>query len=380
MRPIDQFLRSVQDSFAANRQTNGTHLVLAVSLLTAIALYWVTSLWLRRRNARRDLARRIQTVLGQARLSADDLEDLNRIAVAGGAALLDVMTVVASFEHATARLLERDAPVLRPGPASWYARVRRFRVALGFSPLSAHLWLLSTRELVVGDSVNAGENHGRVVEVNEACFAAEWPITATVAGEATTTLTVDRPDDARYLVRVRLMHLETLPALSTPLGERPASQRAFFTHDEQPERQQDRAHLRLRISVPVRVQIADRVGRSGGDPKPAPRGPAPASTLAGTVVDVSAGGLALHLPTPPEGPLARGARVFCWFALDGEAVFDAVAALVVGFGPAAAGHPGELHLRLSFTGLDAIARDRLVAAVARRQVAAASAPAHELAH
>jgi len=156
MRPIDQFLHSVQDSFAANRQTHWTYLVLGV--LAAIALYWVTSVWLKRRNARRDLARRIRAVLGQARLSTDDLADLNRIAVAGAAPLLDVMTVVASFEHATAKLLEREAPVLHPVPGSWYARVRRFRVALGFSPLSTHLWLLSTRELVVGDSVNAGES------------------------------------------------------------------------------------------------------------------------------------------------------------------------------------------------------------------------------
>src|ERR1051325_6151276 len=250
MRPIDQFLRSVQESFAENRATNWTHVVLLI--LAAVGVYWGASVWLRRRNARRDHLRRIQSVRAQAGLSADDLQDLANIATTGGTPLLDVMTVLAAFEHATAKMLEREAPALRPEPGSWYARVRRFRVALGFSPLSPHLWLLSTRELVVGDAVNAGQSHGKVVEVSEASFAAEWPMTATLPRDGAATLTVDRPDDARYLVRVRLMHVETVPALSTPLGGRTATRRAFFSHDEQPERQQDRAHMRLRISVPVR--------------------------------------------------------------------------------------------------------------------------------
>jgi hypothetical protein len=373
MRPLDQFLHSVQESFAENRATNWTRLGLV--LLAAGLLWWAAAVLLRRRRARQELARRIRTVLAGARLADSDLDDLNRIATAGELPLLEIMTVLAAFEHATARLLEREAPTLRPEPESWYARVRRFRIALGFSPLSPHLWLLTTRELVVGDSVAFGGSNGHVSEVNEASFAVEWPIATVLIERTTATLTIDRPDDARYLAQVALMKVEEQPAVTTPHHDRPASRRAFFSHDEQPERQQDRAHMRLRVNVAVRVQILDRLGRGAAAPVPPPRGPAPAAAIAGKIIDVSAGGLGLHLPVPPEGPVARGARVRCWFTLDADAVFTAIAAIVVGAAAPSGARPGEQHLRLSFSALDRAERDRLAAAVARHQVSSAASPA-----
>jgi hypothetical protein len=288
------------------------------------------------------------------------------------------MTVIAAFEHATARLLEREAPTLRPEPGSWFARVRRFRIALGFSPLSPHLWLLTTRELVVGDSVAFGGHSGQVSEINEASFAVDWPDATVLIRGTETTLTIDRPDDARYLAQVRLTKIEEQPAISTPHHDRPATRRGFFTHDEQPERQQDRAHMRLRVKVAVRVQILDRLGKGAAAPTTPVPAAAPAAAIAGTIVDVSAGGLGLHLPVGPEGPVARGARVRCWFALDAEAAFAGIAAIVVGAAAPTGARPGEQHLRLSFSALDRPERDRLAAAVARHQVSSAAATAQAL--
>ena len=43
MSPLDQFLRSVQDRFAANRATSWTDIGLPV--LAVVVLWWVTSMW-----------------------------------------------------------------------------------------------------------------------------------------------------------------------------------------------------------------------------------------------------------------------------------------------------------------------------------------------
>jgi PilZ domain len=364
MTPVDQFLHSVQESFAANRSTSGTKLVLVV--VAAVALSFALSVWNRRRRARREVARELQSVLSGAGLSNQDLEDLTRIAAVGLQPLREVMTVRAAFEHATARLLAGEGPVtaamIRPAAGSWFERVRRLRQALGFSPLSAHLWLLSTRELVVGDGVATGGIGGHVAVVNEASFAVDWPLTAVLVPDAPTNLTIDRVDDARYLSQARLLSLEALPALTMEPGGRSPGRRAFFAHDEQPERQQDREHMRLRVSVSVKLRMVDSLSH-GVAADPAAAAPA----IAGKIVDVSAGGLSLNLPVSPAGPLIRGAQVLCWFALDGDSTFAALAAMVVGAEPPTGPAPGEQHLRLSFVSLEPALRDRLATAVARHQ-------------
>ena len=309
--------------------------------------------------------------------------------------MIEVMTVLAAFEHATAALLAHEPSTLRPVSGSRFDRVRRLRKALGFAPLPAHLWLLTTRELVVGDSVAMGGVSGHVSEVNEAAFAVDWLETAAVVVGALANLTIDRPDDARYLARVRLTRVEPIPApehAGGSIGGAPAGSRAFFAHDEQPERQQDRAYTRVRVKVPVTVQLTDPIGPPRASATPAPVPPTTAATapatkpatttaapasIAGTTVDVSAGGMALDLPVSPiAGAVVRGVQVRCWFTLDARATFEGLTAVVAAAAPATGPAPGVQHLRLSFIALDDIERDRLAAAVARHQGGPAAAHAH----
>ena len=396
MTPVDQFLHSVQESFAENRATNWTKLGLLV--FTVVALSVGLSVWMRRRRARRALEKRIHAVLSGAGLSSLDLGDLTRIAATGNLPLIDVMTVLASFEHATAALLAGETPTLPPVRGSWFERVRHLRHALGFSPLSRHLWLLTTRELVAGDSVAMRGINGRVAEVDEASFAVDWPagIAPLVEG-AEVNVTIDRVDDARYLARVRLLSLKSLLALAVESGDQQPGQRAFFAHDEQPERQQDREYSRLRVNVAVQLRIIQPIAR---DPSHAPLAVGPAATavgasappapptaatgtpavppapmsetripgaIVGTMIDVSAGGLSLHLPVSPAGALVRGAQVLCWFGLDHQAHFEGLVAAVVTASAVTGAPPGQQLLRLSFVALEALERDRLAAAVARHQ-------------
>jgi hypothetical protein len=341
MTSVDEFFRSLREVFARNRQADWPRigLMLGVAVVVTIAL----SAGLRHWRARRQDAAAIDAAATAARLTGTDLEYLKGIAAAAGLRVLEVMTSLAPFEHATAVALASEAPPLRPAEGSAFDRVRRLRKALGFSPLSPHLWLLSTRELVDGDRIGVGGASGQVVEVNEASFAVELPWSAAPVPGASIPLTIDRPDDARYLVRVRVLSVEP-PAGASPSG------RAFFAHDEQPDRQQHREYVRVRIQGTVTVIVE------------------PAAPMDGTLVDVSAGGVALDLPTPLAGPVRRGAQLRCSFTLGEGERFEALPALVVaaGAGPRA----GEQHLRLSFTSLAGVVRDRLAAAVARHQLRA----------
>ena len=379
MRPVDEFLRSVQDSFAANRANSLAGLALA--LAAAIAIGWPASVWLRRRRARRRRGQQVREIAARAKLTDVQLADLHRIAETAAIPLLDIMTVVSAFEHATAKVLAREAPTLHPEPRSEHARVRQLRLALGFSPLSPHLWLVTTRELVAGDSVTSGGSRGHVAEVDEATFAVDWPVESApgVGPDGVVALTIDRPDDARYLVRVRVMQVGPAPlapatqAAGTP--ERAALTRVFFAHDEQPERQQHRAYMRLRLppTLTARVHIVEQ-SESVGEAPAGAAAAVPASAAHTTIVDVSAGGLALALTRPPDGrAVDHGATVRCWFALDAEATFDALPALVVSVEPSGGARPGEQLLHLAFLAIEEARRDRLVAAITRLQLAARTA-------
>jgi hypothetical protein len=365
MTPVDQFVHSVQQSFAANRATDWSRVGLAV--VPAVAVSVGLAIWLRRHRQRQELSTRIQSLLSTAGLSQLDFADLTRIAAVGGVPVLEIMTGLAAFEQATAKLLAGEAPTLQPVGSSLFERVRHLRKALGFSPLPAHLWLLSTRELVVGDSDAAGGDSGHVVDVNEASFAVDWPAAALLVEGALCSMTIDRPDDARYLTRVRVLKVETPPTATTTAtaeshGESPG-RRTFFAHDEEPVRQQDRRHMRLRVNASVTVQVIELTGATDDPPTVEPPPPGTAATIAGTIVDVSAGGLSMNLPVSPGGLVARGERVRCWFTLDPHATFQALVAVVMGAGIVS----GTQHLRLAFVSLAQAERDRLAAAVARHQ-------------
>lgn len=373
MTPVDQFLSSVRESFASNRAADWTRIGLFA--VSGLALSIALSVWLGRRRSRRGLAGRIHDVATGAGLTTADLDHLKRMAAAVGLPVLEVMTRLAAFERATAVALVSEAPPLRPAAGSVFERVRLWRKALGFSPLPAHHWLVSTRELVAGDAVALNGLPGQVAEVNEASFAVELPTAVELVFGAIATLTIDRPNDARYLSRARLLGTEAVPGTAAVSGGGASPRRAFFGHDEEPERQQHREHVRVRVRGTVAVRIMDPATSASGAAVKAGLRTAPAATesvattvpIEGTLVDVSAGGLSLDLTIEPVGPVRRGANVLCWFRLgDGQsAVFEALAAVVVAV---EAGHrAGVQHIRLGFTALKHDERERLSSAVARHQ-------------
>jgi hypothetical protein len=379
MRPVDQFFASVREVFARNRNTDFTEV--GAVLLAVILVTVAVGFWFAKRRARLETSRQLAAIVTRAGLSAGDLAYLRRIAQATNLAVLEVMTRLPSFERATAEALLVKVPPLRPIEGSGYERVRYLRKALGFSPLPAHHWLISTRELITGDRVTVSGHPGRIAEVNEASFAVELPAATPVAlgGLGTVgTLAIARPDDSRYLARVRGLGVD-------PPGAPDGGRRFFFAHDERPQRQQDRAYVRVRVSATVTLRV---LGGSDapGTVEDALQGTAPGvlgseaaltETLTGAMVDVSAGGLSLKLgPREGEALLARmdmgdwqHSRLLCSFELrDGQRFENlaGVVATVENLSPAGQG----IRLRLAFTGLTDAQRDRLSAAVAAEQRAA----------
>src|SRR5260221_11368256 len=123
MTPVDQFLRSVRDSFASNRAADWTRIGLVV--VSGIGLSIAFSVWFGRWRSRRDLAGRIHAVATGAGLTEVDLDHLRRMAAAAGLPVLHLLTRLASFERATAAALASESPPLRPAPDTAFERVRR---------------------------------------------------------------------------------------------------------------------------------------------------------------------------------------------------------------------------------------------------------------
>jgi PilZ domain len=374
MTPVDQFLRSVRDSFANNRAGDWKQVGIVLTVAGAVSI--VLRIWFGRWRSRRHLANRIATLATGAGLTRTDLDYLTRISDDSALPLLAVMTQLAAFERATAGTLASKVPPLRPEEGSPFHRVRRLRKALGFSPLAAHLWLLSTREMNVGDPVVLGGSSGQVVEVNEACFAVDLPATAMLTQGALVSLAVLRTDDSRYVTRVRLLAIEMLPGARPRAAQSDSAaglRRVFFGHDEQPDRQQHREHVRVRVQGEVAVRILDdaeklprKTGSLPAETAETAQSASAVATIFGNLVDVSAGGLSVDLPRSPAGPIRRGTRLRCSFALGEGAIFEALAAEVVAEG---AGPRLDLqHLRMSFVGIPREEQDRLAMAVARHQV------------
>jgi hypothetical protein len=370
MTPVDEFLGSVREVFAENRAGDWTRagLVLAAAVAFSINVGW----WFGRRRRRLAAARRVEALAAAAGgLSATDRAFLARIARDAGQPLPEVMSTLVVFELATARALAIQPPSFRPAAGSVYEQVQLLRKALGFSPLPAHHWLLSTRELSSGEPVTLGGLTGHIVEVNEATFAVDFPAHAPVSVGGGAALGIIRIDDSRYLCRVRVLAVETA---SSGTG----ACRAFFSHDEHPERHQNRAHVRVRVAGPVMVQVAEPAKmaaeapptvRAAGAPQSSPQvtiepgSAAAAGGLTGTLVDVSAGGLAVDLPAETMPLPAIGSHVRCSFALGDGPRFESLTALVLGVETVPG--TGIRHLRASFVALTDAERDRLAAAVAQ---------------
>jgi hypothetical protein len=387
MNAVDEFLYSVRGVFAQNRATDWTEL--GVLLACAIVVISSLTVWLTRRRSQRALAVKIAGVVQSARLSTRDVAFLTQISRAAGLVVFDVMTRLPAFERATAGALAALSPILRPDEGSAFERVRQLRKILGFSPLPAHHWLGSTRELVNGDPITLAMVTTPVVAVNEASFAVDLPMSVAPVRGAEVAMTLVRQEDSRYLTRVRVLAVEAIPVLEADAGPTTSvsgggarGRRVFFAHDEQPERQQHREHVRVRVQGPVVLRIegepqgasgraAQRSGTGieGASATAAvPTAAASFAELSGTLVDVSAGGLALDLHLPAQEARravgGAGARVRCAFELGTGAAFEDVAAHVV----ALETKPGARvqRMRLSFHLSDG-ERDRLAAAVARHQ-------------
>jgi hypothetical protein len=348
MTAFDQFFNSAREAFA-NPHVDWTQIGLVVALAAAVTT--LLSRVLGRRRSQLRLAAQIEAVAAASGLQQVDIDYLKEIADAAGLPVLEVMTSLAPFEHATAAALATEKAPLQPAADSAFDRVGRLRKALGFSPLPPHAWLLSTRELVVGDRVTMGRATGQVVEVNEASFAVDLPAESALAPNSAASLAIDRPDDSPYLARVSVRAVVAPPETGAGAGTGPpAVRRTYFAHDEQPERHQNRKYVRARVHDAVMVRVA---------------GAPVAATIAGTLIDASAGGLSLDLAIAPEGPLRQGARISCSFTLGAGEVFEEIDALVVA---ATAGPREDLqHLRVAFTSITEPARDRLAAAVAKLQ-------------
>jgi PilZ domain len=361
MKPVDQFLKSVREVFAQNRDADWTQI--GLFLLAAIALSIALSVSIGRRRLRLAVARRIANVATGAGLKSPDLDYLTRISHAAGLPLLGVMTHLESFEKATARALEAEVPTQRPVEGSVFESIRRLRKSLNFSPLPAHHWLLSTRELVVGEPIVVAGVTRHVVDVNEATFAVDLPATTALALGPFATIAIVRTDDSRYLSRVRHLATEALAGTGAGLAGGEIVRRTFFGHDERPQREQHRQHVRMRPRIPVTVTVGIADPPTLHDPSEAAA--AGAETITGTLLDVSAGGLSLELPMSSDSRIRNGTHLRCSFALDEAAVFEALGAVVVT--AEAATRPNVQRLRLTFTALAEDERDRIASAVARHQ-------------
>lgn len=387
MSAAEEFFRSLREVFARNRDADWA--TIGLTLAAALSVGVGTSIWASRRRAHRAVERQIRAIAAGAGLSRDDLDLFSDIAREAKLPVPDVLTSRAGFERATAAALAAQPPTLRPPPGSLFARVHRVRRALGFLGLPPHQHLVSTRELVTGDLIAFADITAAVTEIDEATFAVDLPPPHTPAAGDVVAVGIVRPDDSRYIARVQVFATE--PAAG-------GLQRVFFTHDEHPERQQHRQHVRVRVHGPVSIRFEQAESRrsiegrrrlagrdsdsprdrdslsDNGSPDGDRRSSAPTSRddetsnldpLTGTLTDVSAGGLALDLPAHRGREIRPGALVRCSFELGEDARFASMRAVVTAVESGAS--PLAQHLRLAFTDVNPGEQDRLAAALVRKQ-------------
>lgn len=354
MSAAEEFFQSLREVFARNRDVDWTTVGLVLAATVSVGAG--ASVWASRRRARRASERQIGAIAASAGLSEADLALLSRIARDAELPIADVLTSRPGFERATAAALASEPPTPRAAPGSLFARVHRVRRALGFFGLPPHQHLVSTRELVAGDLVAFGNTTAAIAEVDEAAFAVDLPPAHAPAAGQRVSLGIVRPDDSRYIARVQVVATERAPG---------GLQRVVFAHDEQPERQQHRQHVRVRVHAPVSLRFEHKVSDGSTDTNVTSQASTDADTLTGTLTDVSAGGLALDLPAREGLTLRPGALVRCTFDLGDDARFDAMRAVVTAVEPGAL--PLLQHLRLAFTDVKQGEQDRLAAALVRKQ-------------
>jgi hypothetical protein len=251
---------------------------------------------------------------------------------------------VEAFEKATAIALQDQTPTLLVRENDFFSRVHNLRHVLGFANLPDHFPLLTTRELLPGTTVELRGAPASITEVTEAYWSINSPTDLPVGAGAVVEGVVIRAHEARYILTCRL------------LAAKPFDQGRVLVlgHDEAPARAQLREFVRV-----------DAQGTVHFHPVPLPGTPPPAKGAAaetiGSLVDVSLGGMALHVAsTWPEGtPVVVG------FDFGGE-VFQGIGAVVLDCRAVAPSEPDAAVrqlLRLTFRHFSAGDEQRLAAAI-----------------
>ena len=334
MKPVDSFFEGLRGAFRPDDHT-GAALLVMVALLMTGALIWLV----RRRH------RRVHAIVVELRrfnvehhLTPADVETLDALATIAGQRPLEVGSRLEIFERASAVALQGQPPTLVVRDGDVFARTRRLRQLLGFADLPSHFPLLTTRELAAGAIVDLAGAPATITEVNEAFWSVRSPTNLPIGAGAEVDAAVVRAHDARYVFRCRVLDAQPFDHLGQVL---------LLSHDESPARAQLREFVRVSVPGSLRFRPVSAAGLSlkiGRAPE-----------VSGSLVDVSLGGLAAHVPallaTSTVGTVA--------FAFADER-YDGIEAEVLDCRPLT---PGTYLLRLTFRTLLAADEQRLAAAI-----------------
>ena len=280
MSPLKEFFRSINDGFTPEAGDKAM-LWVGIGVLIIGGLGVVLFLkWRRWRTEREAFAHLIASL----RMTTEDVALARQLAKRVAKSPRFLATQMDAFERAT-RLELRELPqAMMAAEDDLFGRVRHLRCALGFHDLPPHFPLLTTRELPVGTQVRIADVSAPINVLTEAFFNVEMPDVIDLKVGLAVPLAVLHGHEARYLLRCVLLAKE-----HTDIGWR-----LVFAHDEGPKRVQ----LRETVRVPAHGEV--RIELMAGQAPDAPR------TFAGTMVDVSMGGLSFDAPNGlPEGTTAR---------------------------------------------------------------------------
>jgi hypothetical protein len=283
MKPVDSFFGGLRGAFQPDEHAGLLLLIVSVLLLAAAVAVLVRTRWRRARAASVGLRK----LIADRRLSIDDVETLEALAAAAGEPTLLLGTRLESFERASAGVLERQPVTLVVRDSDIHARTRRLRQALGFSGLPDHFPLLTTRELAPGTVMDLMGTPATVMDVNEAFLTVRTPGDVVAGAGALLDGVVIRAQDARYDLTLRLLSSRPLEAPPESERGRPPGRILLLAHDEAPTRSQHRGFVRVNARGTVRVRpLASRIGPQ----------PETTETIIGSLVDLSLGGMAVHIP------------------------------------------------------------------------------------
>ncbi|HKP94492.1 MAG TPA: PilZ domain-containing protein [Fibrobacteria bacterium] len=292
---------------------------------------------------------------GQKRLTPQETDILRRIVEQGGVSSAD-MVFDSSFiyEDALEAFLKDNAKQL-DREETQYALLRGLRMKLGYSHLPAEVPISSTRQLEEGMPVNLidGEGisrKGRVQEVREKSWAValEAEIPPTVAVGAAVEMSLLRPGDGEYIVR--------LPIAATRLGARAI----FLPHTRTLERKQLRNWVRIDVNIPCRVTVMARY--EGWTKETGGPGPGVGMVLEGRMLDLSGGGTCARF----SSPIPQGYKLSVNFDLPGTSL-RGVQSEVMRMTSVVKGNREDFEHNLKFMNMETAAQEKIVRYVFEKQ-------------